>query len=266
MSLFLFPIKKEVCIMVSAFTKVGLTLFILGFFLMLLIPVFGIYLPFMTESPEQSTTRVDVPNNGSYIDLVLAEGISHPFYIQIDLDITLHSINGGRYSGNMVLLYSNVDEGIFGAIPRMNTDFYAESGEDTQITRRVAITPKYTANSFDVILRLTGYEWEEDTCYLGEREIVFTYLLWAGAIPFISALLGIIIIIGGFIYNYRRMTTKPKRPRITQDVYEPSLGVTRSPETSAKPVTKTSGQQTCKNCGREVSDSLVYCPHCFGKL
>jgi hypothetical protein len=55
-------------------------------------------LPFLTEEHFQSGLSDQIPIDGSYIDIPLIEGISHPFSFQIIVEWYFHSPSGSEFS------------------------------------------------------------------------------------------------------------------------------------------------------------------------
>lgn len=285
--------------MVSIYTKVGVALFALGFIITFLVVAIHVPIPFMTGKYGQSISMEPIPTNGSYVDIQILGSYSHPFSsIQLTFKTTILGEPGEELWGNVKLLYSNPGKDIFGDLNAYgDTSFNlntGSTGSEQQLTFYMSLNQKYASSSFSLYLRfkcdpmfMPGFEYS-GSLYLKQCEMEVLYTLFATVIPPISALIGSVVCIGGFFINYRRLATKPK-PREVPGGWEPSLRMgtafeskeKKAPKMAIKPtkakekptkkvgkkaVPKGGPQQACKYCGKSVSTSAFFCPHCYGKL
>lgn len=285
--------------MVSIYTKVGLALFALGFVIIIMTSLLRFPIPFIVGKYGQSISMEPIPINGSYVDIQIPGSYSHPFSnIQLTIKSTILGESGEELHGDVKLLYSDPGKGIFGELPAWgDISFYLNSmdtGSEQQITTYMSLSQKYASRSFSLYLRIKcNLGWNPDAKYTGslylekcEMEVIYT--LFAMVLPPISALIGSVVCIGGFIINYRRLAAGPK-PREVPGGWEPSLKMatafeakekkapklaitpTKSEVKPAKKVAKKAvpkggPQQACKYCGKSVPTSAFFCPHCYGKL
>jgi len=286
-------------VLVSIYTKVGLALFALGFVIIIMTSLLRFPIPFIVGKYGQSISMEPIPINGSYVDIQIPGSYSHPFSnMQMTIRSTILGEPDEELHGNVKLLYSNPGKGIFGELPSWgDPSFYLNSmdtGSKQQITTYMSLNQKYASSSFSLYLRFKcDLASNPDVKYTGslylekcEMEVIYT--LFAMVLPPISALIGSVVCIGGFIINYRRLAARPK-PREVPSGWEPSLKIgtafeakekkapkmaitpTKSEEKPAKTVAKKAvpkagPQQACKYCGKSVSASAFFCPHCYGKL
>ncbi|MFX0122206.1 MAG: hypothetical protein ACFFAE_01095 [Candidatus Hodarchaeota archaeon] len=285
--------------MVSIFTKVGVGLFAIGIILTFLVVVIHVPIPFIIGRYGQSISMEPIPINGSYVDIQIPGSYSHPFSsIQLTFKITILGEPGEEIWGNVKLLYSDPGKDIFGELNAYgDTSFYLNtggSGSEQQSTFYSSLSPKYASSNFILYLRfkidpMFNPEFKyTGSLYLKQCEMEALYTAFASVIPPISALIGSVICVGGFIMNYRKLTAKPK-PREVPGGWEPSLKMgtafeakeKKAPKMAIKPtetkkiptkkvakkvVSKGGPQQACKYCGKSVSTSAFFCPHCYGKL
>ena len=283
--------------MVSIFTKVGLALFAFGIIFSFLIA--RVPIPFINGKYGQSISMEPIPIDGSYVDIQIPGSYSHPFSsIQMTFKITILGDPGEPIWGNVKILYSNPGKDIFGELPTWgDTSFYLNTegtSSEQQLTSHMSLKPKYASSSFSLYLRIKcdpqaipDSEYS-GSLYLKECELEVLYTVFAFVLPPICILLGLIVIVGGFFINYRRLAAKPK-PTTIPEGWEPSLRMgtafepkekrapkmavksTKSKEKPPKKVVKKAvpkggPQVACKYCGKNVSSSAFFCPHCFGKL
>ncbi|MFX1249523.1 MAG: hypothetical protein ACFFBQ_19180 [Promethearchaeota archaeon] len=282
--------------MVSIYTKVGLAFFALGITIIIVLSVLRVPIPFFAGRYGQSISMEPIPINGSYVDIQIPGSYSHPFSnLQLTIRSTVLGEPGEELWGSVKLLYSNLGKDIFGELPAWgDTSFYLNSGgigNEQQLTTSMTLNRKYASSSFSLYLRIKcDPTFNPDVKYTGslylkECEIEVIYTLFAAVIPPIIILIGLVVFIGGFLINYRKLTAKPKF-RDVPSGWEPSLkmGTAFEPKekkatmtikpTKEKPKKKfvkktvpTKGpEHACKYCGKSVSTSAFFCPHCYGKL
>lgn len=282
--------------MVSIYTKVGVALFALGIIITFLVVAIHVPIPFMIGKYGQSISMEPIPINGSYVDIQIPGSYSHPFSsIQLTIKSTILGEPGEELWGTVKLLYSNPGKDIFGELPA-SSSFYLNSdgtGNEQQLTTSMSLSQKYASSSFSLYLRIKcdpDFAPESEytgSLYLKECEMEVLYTLFAMILPPIFTLIGSAVCIGGFFINYRRLA-KPKAKAVP-DGWEPSLRMgtafepkeKRAPKMTIKPtkskekptkkvakkaVPKGGPQQACKYCGKNVSTSAFFCPHCYGKL
>lgn len=278
----------------------GLALFALGFVIIIMTSFLHFPIPFIVGKYGQSISMEPIPINGSYVDIQIPGSYSHPFSnMQLTIRNTILGEPGAELWGDVKLLYSDPGKGIFGELPAWgDTNFYLngeDGGSEQQRTIYMSLNQKYASRSFSLYLRIncepTGGDPQNEytgSLYLEKCEMEVIYTLFAMVLPPITALIGSIVCIGGFIINYRKLTAGPK-PREVPAGWEPSLKMAtafeakekKAPKMAIKPtksevkpakkvakkaVPKGGPQQVCKYCGKNVPASAFFCPHCYGKL
>jgi hypothetical protein len=169
----------------------------------------------------------------------------------------------------------------------------SESGEN-EITNTMtfSVQGKYAARKYSIYLRASCdiNNFNTGNLTLQYREIKANFMFFTTILPSLSGFVGIVVMIAGFIINYRKMA-KGKQPAIRPE-WEPSLQwgsssskkkvektsrmaikpkkATTQPKTKkmiAKKVIPKSGPTVaCKFCGKTMPPSAFFCPHCYGKI
>jgi hypothetical protein len=151
------------------------------------------------------------------------------------------------------------------------------------------VPPSHTSSSFSITLNIqnTG----TGTLELKDRSVQVFYSLWGQILPGLIFVTGLLITIIGIVRGRR---TTVRRPAPVTPGWEPTLqwsGGARGTRTAAKEDKKSrfsirsskqpktvkrkvvrkaapaaAGQIGCKFCGKKVSPTAFFCPHCYGKL
>ncbi len=280
--------------MVSIHTKIGLGLisivFILGILSSMQVPI-----PLASSTRAFTPTHGALPLNGSYIDIPVIQGMTHFFvmYTQITFRVTTES--GEEIQGNAMLIYETTDGQISGQVPYTNWDFYTAGGSSEDF-RSFSISSKYASSKFNLYLRINQFSPTPQPANVDYVKVYIIYWFWAMVVPYMSFFTGIIILVGGFIYNRRpskrrkgapqpvgwepslqwgSSTTRDQQPspkkesrfKIPKLPKKPSFKRAEKPVGATKaPTRPTGGQMACKYCGKAVTPGAFFCPHCYGKL
>jgi len=274
--------------MVSIHTKIGLSLIGLALIVTILQ---GMQVPIPLTRSEKTVTPVDgsIPIDGGYNDIQLLHGMSHFFSISIRVSVHISTDTLQGFQGNMLLIYETTDGEVYGQVPYTNWGFYVSEGS-TQEWRSCSLNSKYANHKFNLYLRISGDQSNPTIAKVDEIEVDVIYWFWFAVIPSFASISGIIILIGGFIYNRRPSI---RRKKIQPVAWEPSLQWGGSqpkepvkekspsrfkrpafgtkaktiPPPTTKGTSRPSGtQNACKYCGKPVSPGAYFCPHCYGKL
>jgi len=275
--------------MVSNITKVGFIVIVLSFIIG--ISVLVLPLPFFSETHTNTTPSEVIPVDGSYIDIPIIEGKQHPFFMQISIELIIKAPSSGDYyhtSGQII--YSN-SKGINGSVPYTDGSWGVSGNEDLHISHTFVIASKYSSTSFSLYARFQGDPVTDGTndFYVESVNVKINYLMLMSVLPFLCFILGIVLVIAGIIAGKIRPSKKPIIK--TVDVgWEPSLqwrgsgggeDAAKAPKMAIKApvkkkvktkkvvkkaVPKGDLQRGCKFCGKPVSRSAFFCPHCYGKL
>ena len=282
--------------MVSKYTKLGGALLILSISLTIMINVLQVPIPFATGTYGKSSELVPIPSNGTYVDILLGEVNNpiHPFTTYLSAIYGLKCENG-QLTAKTMLLYSDSSTGL-GQIPWTENTYFlnSESGE-SEITRTIpySLNGKYAARKYSIYLRVSCDINDINTgnLTLEYRELKANFMFFTAILPSLSGFAGIIIMIAGFVINYRKMakgkplTVKPEwEPRLQWDGSSsskkqlektPRMAIkTKKSSTRSKTIKKTiekvkpeSGPSiACKFCGKKMPRSAFFCPHCYGKI
>lgn len=272
--------------MVSKFTKVGISLFVVGFITPFLVMAFQLPIPFVVSTHGRSSEVVTIPTNGTSIDIQLANNLWNPYNIMLTTKYSLYCENG-ESSVRTMLIYSS--KKYFGRLYGTHYS-YLTDGQTEDVTRTVMLNAAGSSQTFDLYLRIwveqTSGQQETGDVYLQHREVQALYMLFAFLLPFIMVIAGLGIGIGGFIYNYRRLArgvkpvdvsweptlqtsrdvspTKTKAPKMAIKSTPPQKKVKK--KVAEKVVPKGGPSQACKFCGKQVPAAAFFCPHCYGKI
>jgi len=278
--------------MVSKVSIIGIPIFLSGIVILLLFTVIGVaFYPFGFAAPAITGDPVTVtPGNIETIELT--EGNARlptlplwafaktSFKIEsfsdLDFELTLTfegSIQQDLFSENIFKFYSG------------------DGSAPTELvkTNTITLTPAATSSSYTFTITIRNFGIDDLT--IGNRSVKTIYSLTSTIFPLILALIGIVVIIVGFIVSRGKpSTTKRKKQVTTPGGWEPTLqwggGSAKTGTTKAKKPrmaiksTKTSvktnkkvvqgptggAQASCKFCGKNVPSSAFFCPHCYGKL
>ncbi|MHA2307537.1 MAG: hypothetical protein ACXACU_19325, partial [Candidatus Hodarchaeales archaeon] len=149
--------------MVSNLTKIGLIVIVCSF-------LFGVIaqslnLPFLT---------------GSYIDIPLIEGISHPFSFQIIVEWYFHSPSGSEFSVSSSIIISKAGQ-VIGTIPGTINDNNWVSSDDYLQRHYITVPSKYGSSSFSLFSRLQSQPVSQEAVndlYLEDIRVKMTYIIF----------------------------------------------------------------------------------------
>jgi len=276
--------------MVSKVSIIGIPIFLVGIILILLLTLIGVPIyPFGFSTSSEGAIIV-APGNSEIIELSPGNArlptlplwafVKTSFRIgsadDLDFDLTL------RYEGSF-------QQELF-----QETIFEPYSGDGIEriyITKSndITLTPAATSSGYTFTYEIENLGVSDLT--IDNRSLKTQYSLTSTILPLILALIGIIIIIVGFILSRGKpSTTKRKKKVTTPGGWEPTLqwgggsaktGTTKtkkprlaikttktSVKTNKKVVQRPTGgaQASCKFCGKNVPNAAFFCPHCYGKL
>ena len=282
--------------MVSKYTKLGGTLLILSISSTILINVLQVPIPLATGNYGKSNALVPIPSNGTYVDVLLGEinNPLHPFTTYISAIYSIKCENG-QSTAQTMLLYSDPSTGLSQIEWTENTHWLDSEYGESEITNTMtfAVNGKYAARKYSIYLRVSCdiNNFNTGNLTLQYRELKANFMFYTTILPSLSGFAGVVVMIAGFIINYRKMA-KGKQPTVKPD-WEPSLqwGVvsslkkkekkkpqmaikskissttSKSKKTIVKKVDPKGGPMVaCKFCGKMMSPSTFFCPHCYGKV
>jgi hypothetical protein len=271
--------------MVSNLTKIGLIVIVCSF-------LFGVIaqslnLPFLTEEHFQSGLSDQIPIDGSYIDIPLIEGISHPFSFQIIVEWYFHSPSGSEFSVSSSIIITKAGQ-VMGTIPGTINDNNWVSSDDYLQRHYITVPSKYGSSSFSLFARVQGQPASQEAVndlYLEDIRVKMTYIIFYMIISPLLFLAGIALVIAGYIIGRKQRAKKPVDVKweptlkwrgespITGETKAPKMAIktTPQPKKKVKKVVKKASPiagdtKTCKFCGKSVQRSAFFCPHCYGKL
>ncbi len=270
--------------MVPRVAIVGLVVFILGFVTFSLFFFVGLIIPPFAGRTADQTDQVTIGRFGSTDEIV---GVipAHPLFVHIKAVFLVRS-DGDSVDCDVQLVYENENQGVYQPIGSVK-NVEGPQGEWVQSSISITISPGAASSEFKIHLRISNNG--GDVLTLATRRVEATFSLFAWFLPAIVAIIGIIVGIVGFVKG--RGPTVAKQPKVTPG-WEPTLqwGGTsaqpqaekakksrfaikssKAPKTTPKKVARKvapagGGKTTCKFCGKEVSPTAFFCPHCYGKL
>ena len=275
--------------MVSNITKVGFIVIVLSFIIG--ISVLILPLPFFSETHTNTTPSDVIPVDGSYIDIPLIEGKQHPFFVQIIIELIIKPPSSGDYYQTSYQIIYNNSKGINGSVPYTDGSSGMHGDEYLHISHHFMIGSKYTSSKFSLYARIQGKpvtDGTNDFC-VESVNVKLNYMMLSAVLPILCIMLGIVLVIAGIIAGKIRPSTKPKIKPVDAG-WEPSLkwggsggsgDAVKTPKMAIKSpvkkkvktkkvvkkaVPKGDPQRGCKFCGKPVSRSAFFCPHCYGKL
>jgi len=275
---------KNVRKMVSKLNIIGLVILLLGVIPFILFTFIGFTIPpFVVRGPTQfdsynvsagSTQTVDMGSVGAHpLPVILKVSFIIDHNVNFDCEVTL------------LIDSENPDIGLTALDPK---PFFGEGFGRTQKSIQVTIIPPGSSSPFSVDLDVENTGSSPFT--IEDRRIQVTFTLWASVFPAFLAFVGVIITVVGLI-QARRGPAVPKKPKVIPG-WEPTLqwsssaaGDTKTAgrkpkmavrstkaakhakKTVVRRAAPTSGAQaSCKFCGKSVSATAFFCPHCYGKL
>ncbi|MHA1974487.1 MAG: hypothetical protein ACTSW1_15925 [Candidatus Hodarchaeales archaeon] len=268
--------------MVSNFTKIGLIFLIIGICIPVLTFNFQVLIPAISSNYKYSESTA-IPSNGTYVDLPLGTNLQG---ISSTLLIIKYQLSCQDGSGELkyMVLYQSGDK--FGRLPGTYSNFHFEEENTILIRQSISLNPDATSKPFNLYLRVfISKEYANENLgnfYVDSREVTVVNIIFATIIPQYIFICGIIILITGFAYNYRKMAKKTKTidvsweptlelkdVRVTTKEKKPRLTI-ESPKTTQEKKTRTIkkvvSESKCKFCEKSVSNSAFFCPHCYAKL
>jgi hypothetical protein len=274
--------------MASRLNIIGIIILLLGFIPFFLFTFIGLPMsPFVGRGPTLADSYIIPAGQSRRVDLGggVDPGISG--ILPLNLKVSYLINYDSDFSGEATL-FLNSDNTNIGQDNRLRGSSFDGSGSGAKrksIT--VLLMPPATGSSFSLYLEVNndgGSSITISDCY-----VQVTFTLYAWLLPGIAAIAGLIITLLG-LRQTRRAPRVPKRPKVTPG-WEPTLQwsggakgaqpTERRPKMAikstktGKPTKKkvvrraapTSGAQaSCKFCGKSVSATAFFCPHCYGKL
>lgn len=266
--------------MVHKFTKVGAPIFGVGFLIILLTGIIGLAIPPFTLGTgwiEQNQTV----SGYSTLDVVAVTQVSHPLFTTTRVSIEISATT--YFECNISLVYESVD-GLTSAVIR-GPSFIAGNFESITYDFNSMIGNSASSRGFSLLVRLENKLNSDITVLRTQASISFS--LFTFIIPGIIAVIGLVLIVLGFVKGKSAPSIKQPKPVAG---WEPTLqwGGTSGGSTSSrrpKMAIKSTGkakepqktvvkkaapsggsQTTCKFCGKQVPANAFFCPHCYGKL
>ena len=264
----------------------GIPLLIIGILIFTLSTFQLVPLPLVVASTGDYQQNLQIPSGGTR-DALVVRDVSHPLFVLVKVSFNLRSQSDIHCKVNLV--YESTDGNTVQEIFQ-NPQYKDGDGDwDTFQTFSVStqIGPSYAAKGFSLKLRIenTG----DDPVTLGVTKGYFTFTLFASVFPAIFAIVGLALVIIGTVMSRKPAVAKPKpapggwEPTLqwgggaaagTQPTRkQPKMAIksTKAPKKVTKKVIRKAApaagaQQACKFCGKPVSASAFFCPHCYGKL
>lgn len=271
--------------MVSKLNIIGLVILLLGVIPFILFTFIGLTIPpFVVRGPTQFDSYNVSAGSTQTVDMGPGVG-AHPLPVILKVSFTID--HNDDFDCDVTLLIDSENPGI-GLTALDPKPFSGEGSGRTRKSIQVTLIPPGSSSPFavDIDVENTG----SNSFSIEDRRIQVTFTLWSSVFPAFLAFIGVIITIVGLI-QARRGPAVPKKPKVTPG-WEPTLqwgssaaGGTktagRKPKMAikstkaTKPARKTvvrkaaptsGAQASCKFCGKSVSATAFFCPHCYGKL
>jgi len=270
--------------MVPRLAIAGLVVFILGFITFSLFFFVGLVIPPFAGRTADITDQVTIGRFGSTDELV---GVipAHPLFVRVKAFFLVRS-DGASVDCDVQLVYENENQGVYQEIGSVK-NVLGSQGDWVQSSMSITISPGAASSEFKMWLRISNNG--GDVLTLATRRVEATFSLFAWVLPAIVAIIGLVVGIVGFVKG--RGPTVAKRPKVTPG-WEPTLQwggssskaqaepakksrfaikSKKAPKTTTKKVVRKvapagGGKTGCKFCGKEVSPTAFFCPHCYGKL
>ncbi|MFW9780339.1 MAG: zinc ribbon domain-containing protein [Candidatus Heimdallarchaeota archaeon] len=269
--------------MVSRLTVLGLIFAVIGA-IPLIINTFQLMtLPLMAGSGPIIMNNVPL-GVGAGTSEGLGISNSHPLFVNVRVEFILSSPDAISCNA-WITIDAAAGSGTLGQVSQLT----GPSGTDTRYVLTGIVPPSYTSSSFSINLNIlnTG----PNTLELKDRRVQVFYSLWGQVLPGLIFVIGLVLIIFGFMQGRK---TRVRKPTPVTPGWEPTLqwsggarGTRDTPKESKKsrfsirsskqPTTvqrkvvrkaapASAGQIDCKFCGKKVSPTAFFCPHCYGKL
>ncbi|WP_455142782.1 hypothetical protein [Candidatus Hodarchaeum mangrovi] len=217
--------------------------------------------------------------------LILSNPPTHPFYVAVKVQFIIDPVS--TIDCDVSLYYQSSGDTLYFIPGSLETIISETSGALTKGVITTQIPPSSAAKGYKLYLRVNNKEAGAITITQARLDLQFT--LFSHVIPVLLTLIGGIVSILAFIRG-KKGPRKAERPvatgweptlqwgtasgttKVKSSANKPKLAVksTKIPKTEKKVVKKTvpaGGAQTaCKFCGKQVSASAFFCPHCYGKL
>ncbi|MFX0173806.1 MAG: hypothetical protein ACFE9L_18135 [Candidatus Hodarchaeota archaeon] len=274
--------------MASRLNIIGIIILLLGFIPLFLFAFIGLPMqPFVGRSAIQADSYTIPAGQSRRVDL--GRGV-HPGFggiLPLNLKASYLINSQGAYSGEAIL-FLNSENSNFGQDNRLRGgSFDGSESESKRKSITVLLLPPATSSDFSLYLEVNNNGGSSIT--ISDTYVQVTFTLYAWILPGIVAIAGLIITFLG-LRQARKAPRVPKRPKVTPG-WEPTLqwsGGAKGAQTTekrpkmaikstkaAKPAKKTvvrraaptsGAQASCKFCGKSVSATAFFCPHCYGKL
>ncbi len=267
--------------MVHKLAKIGGAVFGVGFLIILLTGVIGVAIPPFKLGTGWVDQNQNV-NGHSELDITAVSQVSHPFFTLCEVKITLTSESS--FECYLSLVYESTDGQISSDIGFSGQ--ISGGGFDTvSYTFSTMISNAASARGYALLIRVQNSMGSQIQVTRTQASITFS--MFAFIFPGIIALIGIVLIILGFVKG--KSTPSIKQPKPVSG-WEPTLqwgggssgSASRRPKmaikssdkktpqpkkTVVKKAVPAGGSQTsCKFCGKQVPTTAFFCPHCYGKL
>ncbi|MFW9854580.1 MAG: zinc ribbon domain-containing protein [Candidatus Thorarchaeota archaeon] len=269
--------------MVSRLTIAGLILAMIGFIPFIINTFQLMTLPLMAGSGPFITNIIPMGVGAS-----TSEGLgisnSHPLFVNVRVEFILSSTDAISCDA-WITIDAAIGSGTLGQVSQLT----GASGTDIRYVLTGTVPPSYTSSSFSISLNVqnTG----SNTLELKDRRVQVFYSLWGQVLPGLIFIVGLIMTAFGFM---RGRKTRVRKPTAVTPGWEPtlqwgggargtrdapkeskksrfSIRSSKQPKTVQRKVVRkaapaSAGQIDCKFCGKKVSPTAFFCPHCYGKL
>lgn len=270
--------------MVPRALMVGIPILLIGFALFGLFGIIGVDIPPFSATTGSVTPSDNQVNPSSSSDVLLVGNVpSHPFFVAVKVQFLIDS--GFNIDCDVSLFYQSSDENVYAQIPGTQKMIYSEGLTKGVISTQIG--PSYAGRGFK--LYLSVYNHGQGAVTITQSRVDLQFTLFSHVFPVLLTLIGGIVSILGFVRG-RKGPIKAEKPVTTG--WEPTLqwgassGTTKAqanvnksklaiksiktPKAEKKVVKKAvpagGAQIACKFCGKQVSASAFFCPHCYGKL
>ncbi|MFX0184642.1 MAG: hypothetical protein ACFE95_16290 [Candidatus Hodarchaeota archaeon] len=273
--------------MVSKLNIIGLVILLLGVIPLILFNIIGLRLPpFVVAGGSLQNSHPISAGNTRPIE-INGQVDGHPIPVFLKVSFL---IDHNQEFDCFISLFLDSDNPEIGQDLFVTSKSFSGTGSgSTWKSFQIVLVPPYSSSSYTFSLEVQNPSSSNDIT-VSDARIQVTFTLWATAFPALLAVIGVIISIVGFI-RARRGPAVPKKPKVTPG-WEPTLQwgssaagdtkttgrrpkmaikSTKAAKPTKKPVVRraapTSGTQaSCKFCGKNVSATAFFCPHCYGKL
>ena len=263
---------------------IGIPLLLIGFALFGLFGIAGIDIaPF--SGTTGSVTPIDNQVASAFTkDILLVGNVpSHPFFVAVNVQFLIDS--GFTIDCDVSLYYQSSDGSVYARIPGTQKVIYSE--EMTKGVISTQIGPSSAGRGFK--LYLSVYNKGLGTVTITQSRVDLQFTLFSHVLPILLILIGGIMSILAYMRGKKAPSKIPKpvatgweptlqwgttsgttKTKSSSSKSKLSIKSTKAPKTEKKVVKKTvpagGAQIACKFCGKQVSASAFFCPHCYGKL